>query len=483
MSSSEEILKLSRRAAVGSLTAAGLGFALFGPRGGKERSDGRLVLDYWEKWTGLEGKAMLKMVDEFNRSQDRIWVRYFSTNAIDQKTKVAIAGGNPPDIVGLWNYNVPGYADTGAIIPLSDIDCKPEHKVRLERYATGMRPVMQYGSKTWAVVNTGGCLALYYNKAHFRDAGLDPERPPLTIAEMDLANHKLTRVKPDGTVERAGFVQMEPGWWSFPWGFHFGGRIYDDSTNKTLLATAPNVAAYEWVQSYSKRFGAGDSLPNAEEAKNKQLNSSSLEQIEKFRSGFGNYDSNLNAFLAGKISMVLQGPWLANIIKAYQPGLDYGVTPFPTVPEALDAENPVGLIDTDIMVIPKGVKHPEACMEFIAFTQQQRVVEYLSNVHCKNSPLVDVTDDFIRNHANRGIKVFAKIANSKNGFRCPPTRTWLQCKDISDALMQAVWTQKAPAAKLVADAAVRTQTILDEAASASARRGRPATAMVGGGNS
>ena len=453
-----------------SLAAGGLGFVLFGPRGGKDRSDGRLVLDYWEKWTGVEGRAMQKIVQDFNDSQSRIFVRYFSTNAIDQKTQVAIAGGNPPDIVGLWNYNIPAYAEMGAILPLSEIDCAPAHRVNLDRYAAAMRPVMQYKGKIWGAINTGGTLALYYNKAHFKEAGLDPSKPPLTIDDLNRCNHKLTKVAPSGSVIRAGFVHPEPGWWSFIWGFYFGGSLYEESTQKCLLNSPENVIGYEWLSSYSSRFGSGDDLPDADPQTNKALRSSSLAELEKFRSGFGNYDSSLNAFLSGKISMVIQGPWLANVINTHKPDVDYGVTPFPVVAAMFDPDRPIGLIDTDILVIPRGVKHPEACMEFVAYTQQQHVVEHLSTVHCKNSTLAAVSDDFITKHPNRGVRTFATIANSPRGYICPPTRTWLQFKDIMDSNMQKIWTQKAPVKTLLELAHTRVQQVLDQAATAANHR-------------
>jgi multiple sugar transport system substrate-binding protein len=302
--------------------------------------------------------------------------------------------------------------------------------------------------------------------------GLDPSKPPLTIGQMDMANHLLTRVAPDGTVQRAGFVHLEPGWWSFHWGQHFGGRLYDAATDRSTVACDENIKAYEWLQSYSKRFGSGDQFAGVDAQKNKLLEGSSLEQVEKFRSSFGNYDSGLNAFLSGKISMVIQGPWLANVLKAYAPDLDYGVTPFPVAEHLYDAANPIGLIDTDILVVPRGVKHPEACMEFVAFTQTQRVVEYLSTVHCKNSPLAEASPDFLASHPNKGVGVFASVANSARGFRCPQTRTWLQFKDVCDAMMQQVWTQKKPAAELLVEAQARSQVILDDAARATRiRRG------------
>src|SRR5262245_19939912 len=179
------------------MTAAGLGFALFGPRGSKERTDGKLVLDYWEKWTGkIEGQSMMNVVQRFNDSQSRIFVRYFSIGGIDEKAQIAISGGAPPDILGLWNYNIPGFADTGAILPLDDLAAP--HKITPDIYAQGMRPVVQYKGKMWSAINTGGTLALYYNKQHFREAGLDPQAPPRTIRELDAANRKLMKYSGGG---------------------------------------------------------------------------------------------------------------------------------------------------------------------------------------------------------------------------------------------------------------------------------------------
>ena len=91
-----DVTKLTRRAAIGGLAAAGLGFIAFGPRGAREQgARGRIVLDYWEKWTRHERDAMVKVVDAFNASQNRIFVRCIVTSDIGQKSLVAIAGGDP----------------------------------------------------------------------------------------------------------------------------------------------------------------------------------------------------------------------------------------------------------------------------------------------------------------------------------------------------------------------------------------------------
>lgn len=447
--------QIARRTALGLLASAGAGFAVFGPRGARENAGGRIVLDYWEKWTGHEGRAMQRVVEDFNNSQNRILVRYLVTSGIDQKTLIAVAGGDPPDVVGLWNYNVPLYAESQAIIPLDEFGSK--FGVRLENYAAGMRPIMTYPDRSgrermWATINTGGTLAMYYNRAAFREAGLDPDRPPRTVSELDEYAAKLDRFGPGRRLERAGFLQTEPGWWSWIWGFHFGGALYDPTADRCLGDSPQNLAAYRWLQGYSARLG--------------------VDEVVRFRSGFGTaYDSALNGLLDGKVAMVVQGPWLANVINAHKPGLDYGVAPFPVADGLYDPKSPIGLIDTDILVIPRGVKYPEASMEFVAYTQRQEVVEFLSNAHCKNSPLASASEEFLANHVNRGVRVHASIAASPRSFLCPRTRTWPQFKDEFDASVQRMWTHARSADEELSAVTAKVQPLLDGAADQRRRRG------------
>lgn len=451
------IAGITRRAAIGTLAASAAGFALFGPRGAKERTDGKVVIDYWEKWTGHEGRAMQKVVDEFNATigqQKKIFVRYLVTAGIDQKTLISVAGGNPPDVVGLWNYNIPLYAESNAILPMDELGAS--HGLKLENYAPGFRPVMEHldaagKRRMWGVVNTGGTVAMYYNKSAFREAGLDPERPPRTITELDEYDRKLMKVGANGEILRAGFLHAEPGWWSWIWGYHFGGTLADTINNKSLVASAENVAAFEWMQTYPKRYG--------------------VDAVKKFKSQFAHaYDSPQNALLDGKCAMVVQGPWLANVINAKKPSLDYGVAPFPVRDDLYSERSPYGLVDCDVLVIPAGVKHPEASMEFVAYTQRQEVVEYMAREHFKNSPLATSSEDFLRTHPNRGVRVHDAIAQSDKAYLCPRTRTWPQFKDEFDAAMQRMWGLDEPAAQVLATIQSRTQGFLDRAAEQRARR-------------
>lgn len=466
---------ITRRSALALLGAAGLVYIIKASPDLPPLAKGRLVLDYWEKWTGHEGKAMETIVDNFNKSQDKIFVRYVMTNSIHQKAMVSILGGNPPDILGLYAFNVSSYANANAVLDLADL--ARGAGLSLDQYAPGMRPVMTYQNASHAttsnaggllggwygIINTAGTLALYWNKSIFSDnaaalksRGLNPTRGPRTISELDAANEVLSATQGNAKLgsaplSRAGFIHMEPGWWSWIWPAMFGGSIYDPRTDTALAASPESIRAYEWVQTYPKLFG--------------------IDNVEKFRAGFGPYGTPQSAFLTGEVAMVIQGPWLANLIKAFKPDLDYGVAPLPVVDELLDESKPLTCIDTDVLMIPRGAKHPEASMEFIAFTQRQENVEALAAAHCKGSPLVKVSEEFLANHANKGVRLHTAMAASPRAFLAPSSPNWPEYKDLIDTAFQDIWKLTEPAASRLTKVQTAAQSVLNKAAAYRTMRG------------
>lgn len=454
MGAGHNAITIGRRAALGAMGAATLGFAVFGPRPRKERTDGRIVLDYWEKWTGHEGEAMRRIVDDFNASQSRIMVRYFTMSAIDQKALIAISGGDPPDVVGLWNFNIPAYAESGAILPL-DMYAEQFGFVR-ERYTPTVWKLMHHEGQMWGAVSTCGSVALYYNKGQFREVGLDPERPPRTVEDLDEYNQRLMKVDAEQRVERMGFMHTEFGWWSWLWGYPFGGTVYEPPADPSVAgrataASVANVAGYKWMQSYPERYG--------------------VSKLVAFQSKIGQqYGTRQNSFLLGSISMVVQGPWLANMINAYEPKLDYGVASMPVGDERLLDKGPVGMVDADVLVVPRGAKHPEASVEFIAFTQRPENVERLAIAHCKNSPLAVSSDSFIRNHPNRCVAAHDAIAKSDGAFLFPYTRAWPEYVAQFNSAVERMWRLEATAEEALLDVQSRGQRAMDRVAAMRIKR-------------
>ena len=62
---------------------------------------------------------MQAVVDDFNASQNRIFVKKLAVSEMLRKVMLATAGGNPPDVAGLWSSNIPDFAEKGALTPLN----------------------------------------------------------------------------------------------------------------------------------------------------------------------------------------------------------------------------------------------------------------------------------------------------------------------------------------------------------------------------
>ena len=230
----------------------------------------------------------------------------------------------------------------------------------------------------------------------FREAGLDPDRPPRSIAELEEFNLKLVKHRPDGRLDKIGFLPEEPFWWDSMWGFWFGAKLWDG--HHQVTANSPeNVAAYRWVQTYPERFGADNLLT--------------------MRDGFGNFASPQSPFLCGRLAMELQGVWIYNYIKTYAPpDFEWGVAPFPTSdPDKLPG---FGLVETDVLVVPNGAKHPQESFEFIRYVNSRKPMEKLCLGQLKFSPLRECSPDFLANHPNPHIKEFLALAQSpERAFR------------------------------------------------------------------
>lgn len=453
MPESRTPLGLTRRVAVGGMTAAAAALLLFGPRRDDDAPPGRLVLDYWDKWTGVEAVAMHRLVQAFNRSQDRLFVRYLTINAIDQKAMIAIAGRSPPDIVGLWNYNIPAYAEAGALLPLDDM--ASARGLTASRYIDTVWKMVTHQDRLWSMISTCGSIALYLNLDAIESAGLDPNDTPRTTHELDTLNRRIMSSRPDGTIERMGFVHTDPGWWPWIWGYQFGGSLIDPETGNATATDPRNRRAYEWVNAYPQFFGSRELLA--------------------FQSGLGLYGTAQYGFLTGRVASAVQGPWLANLVNAFAPNMRYRAVPMPVDEAVYIDDRPIGLLDGDVLAIPRGAKHPEASFEFISWIQDRRRLEQLARAHGKNSPLRETTPGFFDDHPNRSIRTHAEIAASDRAFLFPRTSTWPRYDAEFDAGFERLWLGTQAPWQILRDIQATMQQQIEHARSMRERRrsGRP----------
>jgi ABC-type glycerol-3-phosphate transport system substrate-binding protein len=369
---------------------------LFGPRGQYDVPAGRMVVRYWEKWTGVEGLAMQHIVDEFNRTvgaEQNIWVDYNAVSNVERRTLIATAGGDPPDLAGLNDFIVPQFADRNALMPLAEL--VDEFDIDLEAFKPIWLKIGRYDGTLYALPSTPFTIALYYNRRLFREARLDPDHPPRTIAELDECARRLTKRGPDGKLTQIGFTTSPAmlGWWHWAWPKFFDAELWD-GRNFQLDSPAVHQAA-EWIKQRREAIGNADLLA--------------------FEAGAGSTEGTQNPFLSEQLAMVFQGPWMSNWINAYTPDLDYGVAPFPSVTAARQNV----FASTDVFVIPRGARRPREAMVFLDYVLRQDVMEGLCSAHCKVSPFKRPGADFFSGHPNRHIRVFDEMASSRAAFGFP----------------------------------------------------------------
>ena len=419
-----------------------------GPRGRAEVPPGRTVVRYWEKWTGVEGAAMQRIVERFNATvgaEQNIWVDYTAVSNVDQRTLIATAGGDPPDVAGLFDHVVAQFADQGALLPLDDL--VRESGIDAAAFKPAWWNIGRYDGRLYALPSAPYTIALYFNKRLFREAGLDPERPPQTTAELTEAAVRLTKRDANGKLVQLGFT-LSPamlGWWHWVWPCFFDATLWDGEQFR--VETAEGLAAYEWVARQRVAMGSvgreGEITPDKANA-----------DVLAFEAAAGAIESAQNPFLSGRLAMVFQGPWLANWVRAYAPELEYGVAPFPSV----SAARQNAFASADVFVIPRAARHPREAMTFLAFLMRQDVMESLCQAHGKVSPYRKPGPEFFRSHPNPNIRVFDDMANSPDAFGYPKMPTWAQAWTETLFMLENVLRRT----RTPAEALRLTQTKMDQ---------------------
>ena len=120
------------------------------------------------------------------------------------KALTAANAGNPPQVAVLLSIDLFTLIEEDVILPISDIATSDADKEWIAGFYPAFMKDSQFEGKTYAIPFQRSTPVLYYNKDAFRAAGLDPESPPKTWAEMIEVGKKLTTKDANGNVAQWG---------------------------------------------------------------------------------------------------------------------------------------------------------------------------------------------------------------------------------------------------------------------------------------
>ena len=168
--------------------------------------------------------------------------------------------------------------------------------------------------------------------------------------------------------------------------------------------------------------------------------------------------------------MELQGVWMYNFIDMYTEGFEWGAAPFPYPADRPDLKN-VTVAEEDVIVIPRGAKHPKEAFEFLKFVNSQEGMELLCMGQRKHTPLAKVSEHFLKTHPNPFIKVFIDLAFSRNAISTPRMSIWNEYADELANSFDQIWLCKQTSKEALETVQERVQRKLDREVRQFVRRG------------
>jgi multiple sugar transport system substrate-binding protein len=149
-------------------------------------SGGTVTLTYYgfSEWTATapwqKAYADAKAQFEAENPGYRIELQSDPWGDWELKYKTMFAAGNPADIFIVNNPDFPTVANSGNLLDMAPY----ADSAFFGQYFPGVQSMYQWNGKNMAIAFTTDCRILWYNKDIFTAAGLDPNRPPTTWAEL-----------------------------------------------------------------------------------------------------------------------------------------------------------------------------------------------------------------------------------------------------------------------------------------------------------
>ncbi len=340
-----ELPATSRRALLLTLAASPLAVAACATPGRSGAAEGGAApkalpvprtVEYWSQYASGDAlnaqNALLARYQERNPGVTVNTAVAPMVNQVPEKTIAAVAAGTPPDVAVFDRFMIATFAVKDTFTSLGEL-AKRDGITAKEYYPFAWNEA-GYKDKLYALPFQTGIRAVFYNRAHLKEAGINPDQPAKTLTELD--QHAIRLTQQDGDrYTRVGFIPWIGNSHFYTYGWLFGGDFYDPKTNRCTANDPHNVQALEWEAGYVRRLG--DARERAFEA--------TFSQVQG------------GAFVGGLVSYFHTTQSLINTAPQQNPSLDYGAIPLPPAPGQTKTSTWSGGFG---YIVPRGAKQVEA---------------------------------------------------------------------------------------------------------------------------
>jgi multiple sugar transport system substrate-binding protein len=301
-------------------------------------------LQMWERSGGNAGMvdALVAMWNDKNPDR-KINLTYIPHSEMVPKIAQAIASGEVPDLMGLDLIYGPQFEAAGQLTDITDLI---GNDPTLKTASPGHMMVSTYEGRLYGVPLYADVSALFWNKDLFKKAGLDPEKPPTSLADIRQYADKISALGGDvkgyflpGSCAGCNIFTVGPLMWA-------SGATIEPKDAKDEPLTGDGVKeVLQWARDLIK---AGNVHEDAR-----------AENGETFHLRFG----------SGKVGMMGTGNFNIALVKEQNPTMDFGIALLPGVKTGEVASFAGG----DIVTIPKGSKRVDDAIDFMKFILSDEV--------------------------------------------------------------------------------------------------------------
>ncbi len=172
------------------------------------------------------------------------------------KALTANKSGQPPQVAVLVASDSLTVIDEDAVVPMENFVKTPADKAWLDGFFPAFLMNGRYQGKTYGIPFQRSTQVLYWNKAAFREAGLDPNRPPANWDELVEYGKKLTVKDSAGKVSRWGLIVpsgVTSHWFLQGFTTQNRAKLTNEAGTATSLATPEAIESLQFWTDLSRK--------------------------------------------------------------------------------------------------------------------------------------------------------------------------------------------------------------------------------------